>query len=87
MLGSQVLRLVLSHSIGGTSIYGPLAAPIVVLLWLYFIVISVLIGAALNSSMSQVLGWRRGDPAGADAGPGLSSRLQRRITSRLRRRR
>ena len=70
MVGSQVLRLVLSASIGGTSIYGPLAAPIVVLLWLYFIVISVLIGAALNSSIdsgvqlaSRELRWQAHRPS------------------------
>ncbi len=86
MVGSQLLRLVLSASIGGTSIYGPLAAPIVVLLWLYFIVISVLIGAALNSSMSQVLGWRRGVPDGEAADPSWITRGRRAITSRVRRR-
>jgi len=54
--GSIVLRLFLSASIGGqsTSIYGPLAAPIVVLIWLYVIAIAVLIGAALNSAVAQV---------------------------------
>ena len=31
---------------GGTSIYGPLAAPIVLLIWLYALAIAVLIGAA-----------------------------------------
>ena len=49
---SFVLRWVLTHSVGGdsTSIYGPLAAPIVVLIWLYFLAIAVLIGAALNAA-------------------------------------
>jgi membrane protein len=87
MVGSQLLRVVLSASIGGTSIYGPLAAPIVVLLWLYFIVISVLIGAALNSSMAQVFGWRRGTTDGSAAGPGWISRARGSISGRLRGRR
>ena len=39
---------------GGTSIYGPLAAPIAVLLWLYVLSIAVLIGAALNASFDRV---------------------------------
>jgi membrane protein len=54
--GSIVLRIFLSASIGGqsTSIYGPLAAPIVVLIWLYVIAIAVLIGAALNSAVARV---------------------------------
>jgi membrane protein len=47
---SIVLRLVLSASVGGTSIYGPLAAPIVILIWSYFLAIAVLIGAALNAA-------------------------------------
>jgi len=47
---SFVLRVTLNASIGGTSIYGPLAAPIVVLIWLYFLAIAVLIGAAVNAA-------------------------------------
>ncbi|MEH3034601.1 MAG: YihY/virulence factor BrkB family protein [Aeromicrobium erythreum] len=43
--GSVLVRWVLGFSTGGTSIYGPLAAPIAVLLWLYVLSISVLIGA------------------------------------------
>jgi membrane protein len=49
---SILLRWVLGESVGprSTSIYGPLAAPIVVLIWLYFLAIAVLIGAALNAA-------------------------------------
>jgi membrane protein len=49
---SVVLRWFLGASVGprSTSIYGPLAAPIVVLIWLYFLAIAVLIGAALNAA-------------------------------------
>ncbi len=49
---SVVLRWFLGESVGprSTSIYGPLAAPIVVLIWLYFLAIAVLIGAALNAA-------------------------------------
>ena len=39
---------------GSTSIYGPLAAPIAVLLWLYLLSIAVLIGAALNAAFDQI---------------------------------
>ena len=49
--GSALLRLVLGLSIGSTSIYGPLAAPIAVLIWLYLISLAVLIGAAFNASL------------------------------------
>ena len=36
------------------SIYGPLAAPIAVLLWLYILSIAILIGAALNAAFDTV---------------------------------
>ena len=36
------------------SIYGPLAAPIAVLLWLYLVAIAVLIGAAVNAAFDTV---------------------------------
>ena len=49
--GSALLRLVLGFSIGTTSIYGPLAAPIAVLLWLYLINLALLVGAAFNASL------------------------------------
>jgi len=45
---------VLSKSVGSTTIYGPLAAPIAFLLWLYVISIAVLIGAALNAALDEV---------------------------------
>jgi membrane protein len=53
---SVVLRWVLGASVGprSTSIYGPLAAPIVVLIWLYFLAIAVLIGAALNAATRKL---------------------------------
>ena len=51
VLGSGLVRWALGYSTGGTSIYGPLAAPIAVLLWLYVLSISVLIGAALNAAV------------------------------------
>jgi membrane protein len=49
--GSALLRMVLGLSIGSTSIYGPLAAPIAVLLWLYLINLALLVGAAFNASL------------------------------------
>ncbi|WP_375432619.1 YihY/virulence factor BrkB family protein [uncultured Friedmanniella sp.] len=55
--GSVVLRLVLSASSGSSTIYGPLAAPIAVLVWLYLISIAVLVGAAFNAALDQV--WPR----------------------------
>jgi membrane protein len=55
ILGSYLLRLLLTTTAkGSTSIYGPLAAPIVVMLWLYILSIAVLIGAALNASFDRL---------------------------------
>ena len=53
LAGSAVLRLVLGLSIGTTSIYGPLAAPIAVLIWLYLICLALLVGAAFNASLDS----------------------------------
>ena len=52
VLGSYLLRVVLESA--STSIYGPLAAPIAVLLWLYLTSLAVLIGAALNAAFDRV---------------------------------
>ncbi|MGH3487684.1 MAG: YihY/virulence factor BrkB family protein [Actinopolymorphaceae bacterium] len=57
--GSFALRWTLSQTIGGTSIYGPLAAPIAVLLWLYVIVISLLIGAAFGATFHRLSSRQR----------------------------
>lgn len=52
--GSFVVRWIIGKSVGGASIYGPLATPIVLLIWLYVISIAVLIGAALNAAVESV---------------------------------
>nr|WP_324129706.1 YihY/virulence factor BrkB family protein [Aeromicrobium sp.] len=52
IVGSYATRWALSFSgFAGTSVYGPLAAPIAMLLLLYVLSISVLIGAALNAAI------------------------------------
>ncbi len=68
-----MLRGTIAASLGGTSIYGPLSTPIVLLIWLYFLAIAILIGAALNaairimwpveerpSARAQAVSWLRG---------------------------
>jgi membrane protein len=52
--GSALLRWVLDLSTGSSSIYGPLAAPIAVLIWLYVINFAMLIGAAFNTAVDKV---------------------------------
>jgi membrane protein len=55
IFGSYLLRLVLTTTAkGSTSIYGPLSAPIVVMLWLYILSIAVLIGAAVNAAFDRI---------------------------------
>jgi membrane protein len=55
VFGSYLLRWVLTATATDSrSIYGPLAAPIAVLLWLYLVAIAVLIGAAVNASFDKV---------------------------------
>jgi membrane protein len=55
ILGSYALRWVLTETAADSrSIYGPLAAPIAVLIWLYIVAIAVLIGAAVNAAFDTV---------------------------------
>lgn len=54
VVSSTVMRVVLAASVGGASIYGPLSTPIVLLIWMYVLAISVLIGAALNAAVDQL---------------------------------
>lgn len=65
ILGSFFVRWALGLSVGGASIYGPLAAPIAVLLWLYVLSISVLIGAAINAAI-DVERHPRGEPGSVE---------------------
>jgi membrane protein len=64
VFGSFLLRRVLTATAGESmSIYGPLAAPIAVLLWLYLLSIAVLIGAAVNAAFDRV--WPESETARA----------------------
>ncbi|WP_432564753.1 YihY/virulence factor BrkB family protein [Kineococcus sp. SYSU DK003] len=78
LLISWVLRWALGFSVAGpsTSIYGPLAAPIVVLIWFYFLAITVLIGAALNSAVDRV--WPDPTKAAAREAARLQAAARRR---------
>jgi membrane protein len=78
LLASFVVRGTIEASLGGTSIYGPLSAPIVLLIWLYALAISVLVGAAVNAAIREL--W----PAGEDRT--LRSRLSGWVRSQASRR-
>lgn len=54
LAGGAGLRLVLDASLGGTSVYGPLATPIALMIWLYVSSLAVLIGAAFNAALEEV---------------------------------
>jgi membrane protein len=55
IVGSYVLRAVLTATAADSrSIYGPLSAPIAILIWLYLVAIAVLIGAAVNAAFDTV---------------------------------
>ncbi len=82
VLGSFLLRWVLTVTAAdSTSIYGPLAAPIAVMIWLYILAIAVLIGAALNASFDQL--WPESEPERARIE--LVRRLRTRAITRLQR--
>jgi membrane protein len=54
VVGSLVLRIYLSGSLSGVSVYGSLAAAIAVLAWLYVAALAVLIGATLNAEIDRL---------------------------------
>ena len=55
VVGSYFLRWILTVTAADSrSIYGPLAAPIAILLWLYILAVAVLIGAAVNAAFDTV---------------------------------
>ncbi|WP_441246716.1 YihY/virulence factor BrkB family protein [Kitasatospora sp. McL0602] len=50
---SVLLRLYLVSSVEGPSVYGSLAAPVAVLLWIGVVALAVLIGAAMNAAIDR----------------------------------
>ncbi|MFF4605011.1 YihY/virulence factor BrkB family protein [Streptomyces sp. NPDC001339] len=54
VLGSFLLRLYLSSTVEGPTIYGSLAAPVAVLLWIGVSAFAVLVGAAMNAAVDRV---------------------------------
>ncbi|MDZ5661863.1 YihY/virulence factor BrkB family protein [Nocardioides sp. zg-1308] len=77
--GSYVLRWVLTVTAAESrSIYGPLAAPIAVLLWLYLLALAVLIGAAVNAAFDTVFPQKNTTRARME----LVQRLRERISVR-----
>lgn len=71
LLASVVVRMALEASLGGSTIYGPLSTPIVLLIWLYTLAIAILIGAGLNAATRIV--WP------VELHEGLSERIWARV--------
>ncbi len=61
VFGSFLLRIYLTNTVEGPTIYGSLAAPVAVLLWIGVAAFAVLVGAAVNAAIDRV--W----PAAATA--------------------
>ncbi|MFD7615032.1 YihY/virulence factor BrkB family protein [Streptomyces sp. NPDC059828] len=64
-LGSFLLRIYLTSTVEGPTIYGSLAAPIAVLLWIGISAFAVLVGAAVNAAIDRV--WPSAAAAAARA--------------------
>jgi membrane protein len=54
LLASLALRQVVGGGLGRTGVYGPLAAPVALLVWLYLLALAVLVGAALNATLAAL---------------------------------
>ena len=54
VVSSAVIRLWAGAAAGGWSVFGPLTAPIILMVWLYFIAFAVLVGAALNAAIRRL---------------------------------
>jgi membrane protein len=79
ILGSFLLRWILTETAADSmSIYGPLASPIAVLLWLYLLSLAVLIGAAVNAAFDTVFPQKSTTRARLE----LVQRLRERISVR-----
>ena len=80
IVGSFFLRWILTVTAADSrSIYGPLAAPIAILLWLYILALAVLIGAAVNAAFDTV--WPQKNTMRARLE--LMARLRPRVSSRV----
>ncbi|WP_245928730.1 YihY/virulence factor BrkB family protein [Murinocardiopsis flavida] len=65
MFGSVGLRVYLDASFGEVTVYGSLAAPIIILAWLYVMALAVLIGSSLNAEIDAM--WPTPETASARA--------------------
>lgn len=71
VLGSFLLRVYLTNTVEGPTVYGSLAAPVAVLLWIGISAFAVLVGAAVNAAIDHV--W-----------PSVATAAARRMTEQAR---
>lgn len=70
LAGAGALRLYVMWTIQGDTVYGPLATPIAILLWLFLTAVAILVGAELNAEIERL--WpdeRRPDAPEAPPAP------------------
>lgn len=70
LLGSLGLRVYAQRSVASDALFGPLAAPLVLLLWLYVVALAVLVGAELNAEVERM--WPTGAGGGEASTPHTS---------------
>lgn len=51
---SVLIRLWADRAVGGTAVFGPLTAPIILMMWLWAMSSAVLVGAALNAAIRRL---------------------------------
>ncbi|TVL92871.1 YihY/virulence factor BrkB family protein [Streptomyces sp. SAJ15] len=81
VLGSFLLRIYLTHTVEGPTIYGSLAAPVAVLLWIGVSAFAVLVGAAVNAAIDRV--WPSVATAAARAERAALERERARVEAEL----
>jgi membrane protein len=64
LLGSVGLRFYAAEAISSEAAFQPIAAPLVILVWLYVMALAVLLGAELNAEIERY--WPTDEPAAAD---------------------
>ena len=71
VVASVALRVVIGGWTGHASVYGPLAAPVALLVWLYLLALAVLVGAALNATLDAAPPPGTASRAGAVTTPAM----------------
>ncbi|GAA1770071.1 hypothetical protein GCM10009834_30150 [Streptomonospora arabica] len=82
LAGSALLRIYLDASFGQVTIYGSLAAPIAILVWLWLMALAVLIGSALNAEIDAMWPTPRTAAARAEIAGRRHERARRMVERR-----